>query len=236
MLNMRSTPADDATTRSRIRDAAIALFGRDGFAATSVRAIAESAGVSAALVIHHFGSKEGLRRACDEHVVAALMARKDDLTRDANPSAAMQQMLADAEAYRPTLDYLARMILDGSELGDELFDALVANSLTMLEDGVANGMMRPSSDPEVRAIVVTTQSLSTLLLERQIGRALGASGLTADVVRRLTLPTLELYTHGLYTDDTLLAAAAEALARTSGPQSNKGPGNPNQDPDPPRSG
>ena len=233
---MRSIAPDDATTRSRIRDHAVALFGRDGFAATSVRAIGDAAGVSAALVIHHFGSKEGLRRACDEHVLAEVMGRKGDLARNANPSAAMQAMLADAEAYRPTLDYLARMILDGSRLGDDLFDAIVASTLSMLEAGVASGTMHSSSDPEMRAVIITAQSLSTLLLERQIGRAFGATGLTGDIVRRMTLPTLELYTDGLYADDTMLAAAAEALARTSGPQSHKGPGNPKQDPDPPGRG
>ncbi len=57
MVNMRSVPVDDATTRSRIRDAAVALFGRAGYAATSIRTIADEAGVSAALVIHHFGTK-----------------------------------------------------------------------------------------------------------------------------------------------------------------------------------
>lgn len=54
------------TARARIRDAALARFGTDGVAGTSVRAVAADAGVSAALVLHHFDSKEGLRQACDE--------------------------------------------------------------------------------------------------------------------------------------------------------------------------
>jgi TetR/AcrR family transcriptional regulator, regulator of cefoperazone and chloramphenicol sensitivity len=56
---MRS--ADDLTAAARIRDAAIEQFGEHGFG-TGLRAIAEAAGVSAALVIHHFGSKQGLRQ------------------------------------------------------------------------------------------------------------------------------------------------------------------------------
>jgi AcrR family transcriptional regulator len=48
------------TTRAAIHRAAAELFARDGFAATTVRAIAAHAGVNAALVIRHFGSKEGL--------------------------------------------------------------------------------------------------------------------------------------------------------------------------------
>lgn len=43
-----------------IRDAAVRLFAEQGYAATSVRDIAGRAGVDAALVIRHFGSKEAL--------------------------------------------------------------------------------------------------------------------------------------------------------------------------------
>lgn len=49
-----------ASTRDSIRQAAVDLFGRKGFAATSVREIANAADVDPALVIRHFGSKEAL--------------------------------------------------------------------------------------------------------------------------------------------------------------------------------
>ena len=56
-----STPADIRPhSRVAIRDAAVRLFAARGFAGTSVRDIAGDAGVDAALVIRHFGSKEGL--------------------------------------------------------------------------------------------------------------------------------------------------------------------------------
>ena len=57
----------DMTAVARIRDAAIELFGSRGFD-VGVRAIAEAAGVSPGLVIHHFGSKDGLRKACDDYI------------------------------------------------------------------------------------------------------------------------------------------------------------------------
>ncbi|MFD0204347.1 MULTISPECIES: TetR/AcrR family transcriptional regulator [Saccharothrix] len=73
---MRSATSD-LTARARIRDAALARFGADGVAGASMRAIAADAGVSPALVVHHFGSKEGLRQACDEYVLAAMGAGDD---------------------------------------------------------------------------------------------------------------------------------------------------------------
>ena len=64
-------PNRDRTTRARIRDAAIAVFGEQGFS-TGVRAVAAAAGVSPGLVNHHFGSKDGLRAECDAHVLEAI--------------------------------------------------------------------------------------------------------------------------------------------------------------------
>lgn len=47
-------------TRSDVLAAARELFAKQGFAATSVRAIATEAGVDPAMVHHHFGSKRDL--------------------------------------------------------------------------------------------------------------------------------------------------------------------------------
>src|SRR5436853_7823828 len=62
----------DLTAKARIRDAAMRLFGRDGVAASSLRAVARAAGVSPGLIVHHFGSKEGLIRAVDEAVLVRI--------------------------------------------------------------------------------------------------------------------------------------------------------------------
>jgi len=59
---------EDLTARARIRDAALWHFAEEGFSRATIRDIAATAGVSPGLVRHHFGSKEGLRDACDEAV------------------------------------------------------------------------------------------------------------------------------------------------------------------------
>lgn len=207
---MRSAIGDDLTTRARIRDAAIALFGRGGFAATSVRAIAEQATVSPALVMHYFGSKEALRTVCDAYIVDSLNDRTHGLD-EANPAVSIQAMMADLDSYRPTLDYLGHMLLDGSIGGDRLLDGLVTITEKLLEDGVADGTMEPSSDPRMRAVMVALHGVMPIVLQRQFARLLDEPGLTNAMIRRMTIPSLELYTHGLYRDDTMLAAAREAL-------------------------
>jgi len=233
---MRSA-SEDLTTQARIRDAAIALFGAQGYDGTSVRAIASSAGVSPALVLHHFGSKEGLREACDAWIVDEVMGRKEELARDGDLAATMQRWLADSARYRPSLDYLARTIVDGGDTGARLFAHLVDRTEAMLAAQTEAGMVRPSSDARMRAAIVATHGLVPLVLERVLAQSLGETGLSAALISRMTMPTLELYTHGLYTDTTVLDAAATALegapGTRRGPRSDKGAGDPNQDPDPP---
>ena len=53
-------PRNAAATRSVILDAARALFAQHGFRATTVRAVADAAGVSPNLITRYFGGKDGL--------------------------------------------------------------------------------------------------------------------------------------------------------------------------------
>ena len=63
-----------AGTRADLIAAGLHLFGRDGFAATSTRALAAQAGTNVASIAYHFGSKEGLRTACAEEVARLIGA------------------------------------------------------------------------------------------------------------------------------------------------------------------
>ncbi|WP_400993399.1 TetR family transcriptional regulator [Agromyces sp. GXQ0307] len=246
---MRSVRPEDATTAARIRDAAIARFGAHGYAGTSLREVAADVGVSAALVIHHFGSKEGLRRACDDWIVHELIGEKDRLG-ESSVAATIREWLDDPARFRTSIAYFATMLSDGSPGADRLFDLLLAETSSMLERGVADGSMNGSSDPELRAVLITAYGLAPLLLRGQLARVLGAPLDSPAVVRRMTLPTLEFYTEGLYADTRLLDAARAAIDSSDGVRapgsgredpasrvrSDKGPGNPIQDPDPPVGG
>ena len=78
---MRSA-ADDRTARAAIRDEALRLFAAQGPDAVTVRQVAAAAGVSPGLVMHHFGSKAGLRAAVDEHVLAMFTVILGEFTGD----------------------------------------------------------------------------------------------------------------------------------------------------------
>lgn len=61
-------------TRLRIIEAAIELFGESGFGGASTRDIAARAGVNAPALLYYFESKEGLYRACAEHIADSARA------------------------------------------------------------------------------------------------------------------------------------------------------------------
>ena len=56
------SPEQEVHTRLRLLEAAVQIFDRKGYAAASVREIAEAAGVTKPVLYYHFGSKEGLLR------------------------------------------------------------------------------------------------------------------------------------------------------------------------------
>lgn len=217
MLNMRS--ADDLTAVARIRDAAIELFGRDGFR-VSVRAIAAAAGVSPGLVIHHFGSKDNLHRACDEYIAETIRAAKSESIQTSDPATWLAQM-AEIEQYAPMMAYLVRSLQSGGDLAKTLWHNMIDNTEQYIEEGVRAGTIKPSVDAKARARFLGMAGGGAFLLYLQLHP--DPSDLRAilrDYSEEMVLPALELYTHGLMTDSTMydafLARRREGIPFTQG--------------------
>jgi AcrR family transcriptional regulator len=70
----RPVQADAAATRHRLVETAVAHFSRSGSEATSLRRIAEEAGVSLATIHYYFGGKARLYEACMESLHGTLAA------------------------------------------------------------------------------------------------------------------------------------------------------------------
>lgn len=195
----------DLTATARIRDAAIEQFGRQGFG-VSVRAIAEAAGVSAALVIHHFGSKEGLRRACDEFVAEEIRSGKSEAMRSADPGTWFAQM-AEIESYAPMMAYLVRSMQSGGELANTLWRRMMDNAEGYLDEGVRAGTLKPSRDPKARARFLAINNGGGFLLYLQMHEnPTDLRAVLRDYARDMILPALEIYTEGLMTDRTMYDA------------------------------
>ncbi|MGI5490347.1 TetR/AcrR family transcriptional regulator [Microtetraspora malaysiensis] len=190
----------DLTARARIRNAAIDLFGREGVNRVSVRAIAAQAGVSSALVLHHFGSKEGLRKACDAYLVETL---RGGSAVDLGDTAQLGAMLDTPELRR----YLARAFLDGSTEASMFFDEIVEVTERWLGRGVDEGWVRATEDPHTRAAVYITWLLAPLLLHEHVSRALGVTDLAeTDAALRFSRSAIDIFTNGVFADERVLSA------------------------------
>ena len=198
--------ADESSARTRIRDAALERFGRDGVNRVTIRAIAADAGVSPALVVHHFGSKEALRRECDAYVVAAMRGDgADELADAAAGNARGLSRLLDAAA--PVRRYLARAFLDGSPEAAALFDEIVDLTGAWLAEGEREGRVRVTEHPRARAAVYVTYLLAPLVFDEHVARVLGVEDLhDIDVTLRFSRVAIEMFTHGIFTDDRALDA------------------------------
>lgn len=198
------------------------MVAERGADALSARAVATAAGVSAGLVIHHFGSMEALRTACDEQVVSVIRTRKLAAftgTGTADVMAALRE-----EGMGHYAAYLAAVLADDSPAVSSLVDEMVTDALAYLERGVASGMLRPSADPRGRAVVLTLWNLGALMMNTHLRRLLGVD-LTAPDLGRLASylgPVQELYGHGLFTPafaeemaDSLREGAARPPRRTT---------------------
>lgn len=199
-MDATPTPDDDRTARARIRDAAIARFADRGAARTSVKEVAANAGVSPALVFHHFGSKEGLREACDEHVVALVEQQKRKALSE-GPNLDVLAALRAQDDGPPLLRYVARMVADGSPRAATLVDGMVDVTVASLEEGVRSGVMVPTDEPRDLSVVLALWSLGLLVLQDHAERLLGVdiTGAPEDRGRYVRVAMLAL--RGLFTEE-----------------------------------
>src|SRR5690349_15898399 len=124
MLYVRSIK-DDRTARAIIRDEALRLFAARGPDSVTVRQIAAAAGVSPGLVVHHFGSKEGLREAVDQHVLGLFEAMfaetagegAPDLLDPAASGSLAEVIVRHLPQGSPVPAYLRRLLLAGGGAG-----------------------------------------------------------------------------------------------------------------------
>lgn len=103
-----------ADTHARIHQAALALFARQGFQATTLDDIARGAGVSRRTLFHYFGSKEDIvlstKAGLAELIEAAILRRPADEPLLAMAEHALTDMAQDFQG--PEARALARLIHD----------------------------------------------------------------------------------------------------------------------------
>lgn len=197
MLNMRSVA--DLTPQARIREAAVEVFADAGFERATVRAIAARAGVSPALVLHHFGSKEGLRQACDDAVMEFVRSEKMRLM-TGGPQPHLRDYLREHPEVTPITAYIAAALRHDGTIAQAIFDRMCEITDELIEAGVQAGTMRDVPDRAAAAALLVAYSAGAVLFSDHIARRLGGATIVdPEVSPRYETTSLAIFTDGLLT-------------------------------------
>lgn len=197
-------PANELTAWARIRDAAIECFAEQGFGA-SFKVVAERAGVSPALITHHFRSKAALREQCDTEVLRRYEALKTSSLGD--PSGFLFANLSDPGPAAALVVYMLRAVQAGGPAAQRFLEHLVEKAREVMRAAVESGLVRPSRDEEARVRYLVHQTMGALLLQfltlpESTPRAFVATMSMGN--RDHILPALELFTEGLLASRRML--------------------------------
>ncbi|MEU4693071.1 TetR family transcriptional regulator [Actinoplanes sp. NPDC023714] len=183
--------SSDLTARARIRDAAIALFTERGIAGATVRDIAQAAGVSSGLLRHHFGSKEGLRDACDEWA----LARVAELQIRFTESQAIGPLTPDIVSLQ---QYLVRSLMEGSPRSLAMFEETVRHG----ERWLASTQLK-TSDPRAFVAVLGAMKMGMFLMRDQLTAVLGEDVGAMPGYLRMLRASVEVFSQPLITPEQI---------------------------------
>ncbi|GAB7050996.1 TetR/AcrR family transcriptional regulator [Catenuloplanes indicus] len=147
---------DAARTRQLLLDAARRRFIRDGYAATTVRDIADDAGVNVSLINRYFASKEGLFEACLGAAVTDLGNDTDGLSRDEIIARVVARI-----SGRDPLDnaYVMLMRSSGDERIDEMRRAILISHARKL---AAAGTPGPHALLRAQIVIAAAFGIATM--------------------------------------------------------------------------
>lgn len=165
-------PDRDLTAEARIRRAGLTLFGQRGYEATSLREIADLAGVSKTLVAHHFGTKDNLRDHIDRDVLATVKVLFSQLIPNGRP----MELTAFADSYRrlfadhpDVTEYMRRSILEPTPGGSRLLRLILDLIEAILEQMIAEGAIARPNDMAATLVLQASLGLTAVLLGPALG-------------------------------------------------------------------
>jgi AcrR family transcriptional regulator len=185
----------DSTSRDDILRAARRLFAEQGYSATSVRRVADEAGVDPALVHYFFKSKDGLYGAAMEipfspaDIAGPVLAEGVDGAGEKLVRRFLE-IWENPDAAAPLKGMIRSAIADSGSATTANFREFVENEL---RPRIAAATGKPDGD--MRAILVGT-SLVGLVVERYLLEVEPIASADHDTIVRWLAPTIQRYLTG----------------------------------------
>jgi AcrR family transcriptional regulator len=151
-------------TREAIVEEAKRQFGARGYRDVTLRGVAQGAGVDPKLVLHYFGSKQGLFAASvelpmsPEVVLAAVFAERGGL----RAARFLVEVLQDADA-RDTFTALLRAAVSEPEAAEVIRDILTTRMLLPVAERVGGDR------PDLRAAMMASQLVGLVMARAVVG-------------------------------------------------------------------
>jgi AcrR family transcriptional regulator len=174
-LNKRKTKLSGNERREEIIRSATELFSRDGFRGATMRQLAEKAGISEAMIYHHFPSKEALYDAMLQHKletskhlfypVEAVGARKDRAVLETIIGNYLREGTKDTSYMRMLLN----SALEGHEFAAKVVNGPLQDFFqflgSYLEERMEDGAMKQMSGQVAARLLMGMAYHATLLRE-----------------------------------------------------------------------
>ena len=196
-----SSGSTDLSAAALIRVTATRLFAEQGYAAVTVRQIAAAAGVSPALVIHHYGSKERLRTVIDERVAAfveSMLATLAEAPGEGGSASIAELFVVQVEREPAMAAYVRRLLADGSPAGISLFERLYQATQAGMQALGQAGVVRPAHDEQVRNAFLLANDLAMILLRPHITQVTGVDPLSRTGMNRWSAEVFDVYSNGVF--------------------------------------
>ena len=170
-------PVANGPARERLLHAAIDLFDKKGYAATTVREIVEAAGVSKPVLYYYYGNKEGIYLEIMKQAVAFLRNRLDELRKaPLNAGERLRRLCCDLFSLMTENIKVVRLIYAifyGPPQGAPIFDLTVFHATfhdaikEIIQEGIQRGEFRQRS---VEDMALAVHGACNVAMEWQLGR------------------------------------------------------------------
>jgi AcrR family transcriptional regulator len=198
------TALHPSDSRARLLEAARALFARNGYEGTSVRAITGRAKANLGAVTYHFGSKEALYHAVIEQFIVPVAERLAAISASDEPALSrletvLRELLKQTAAHPEMPALMIREMASERPVPPPMAKNVRRNAESIgriIADGQREGTIRPGL-PQFLALAVAAQPLFLALAGRAIQQALGADPKDPQIRARLDEQVVETVLAGL---------------------------------------